>query len=945
MSNSFSEQFQTFYYFNLRTQQSQWIHPHDAIFKKKVQETRARTLLGDTSEEIDSGIRSGQDMDGGDAPRFVGKLAPLTSTTTTPPLSRVGQIRRQFDVQKVSEEEQESRKPPIKGGFTLTGTGSMFLKSNAKKPPPSSSSQQTPEEKSMGSEKVSSGVKGILRDSSLTDVRTRMSVANDEEDKKSVRFSLSAVDNDSPSPVAAGNRENNLPQRPSSALNKNLVLKSNSDDSSTDDEGEEVIEELENDEDEDAWTPRPKPGMEIKVVTSAKVVNSSTTAGSERQQQPEMKNQLVDLHGQEMKRQLLEEEVAETGRLEEEIRRVKRENEQKMQRFLAEEEKALQEKRDELEINKQRSLTAFESELEAKLKNVRYEIEESYRVSFESFKDDLNQEYEEKRKAMVEAQKVALEAMERKHQESVQVLDREHANQIAQIKSQLNQEIDSERQKARESGDDRLYEKMRCEKRLLEDKYRCLKDKYVRLKTDVKLSLEKRNSRRREQQQVNTASDSNSPKTIDAGASSERQQPHRVVAQRSLLEKKNSSGDQFGAKQMSQSYHQQMDETTTSISEATTVSHTFNNRMNFSAPLGDENSDSEAFFQRINEPEKNRSRDRVKLFSRMKSASTSRLHSAKKNAELQQQPCTPVENLRRQLQKLEDLEDQFPENTLEATYHLRYPFNADSGMNYGNTSSELEFFKHRLHLERDSIRRAKDNLKNQRENFRARRELRSHTATGRHKNVEQVMCEEKELTEMEVNLHRTRALLGEKVIRLRHLEQSLARLYEKESKKTFSVDNKNDATLSDLSSHSSSGFSSTDFMMSDTNHNRKLAGGGSATESTTDILKNLEMLNSEIKEIWELLSKQQTTASSGTFYSSDLDWSFNANSPNLPLTPNPMVGSVGLNRNFTSLVSQQPPPQVTGQYTSTLVERTRDLRNWLRQAKQEHLLAQKNSNI
>lgn len=35
--------------------------------------------------------------------------------------------------------------------------------------------------------------------------------------------------------------------------------------------------------------------------------------------------------------------------------------------------------------------------------------------------------------------------------------------------------------------------------------------------------------------------------------------------------------------------------------------------------------------------------------------------------------------------------------------------------------------------------------------------------------------EEKELTDLEVSLHRTKALLGEKIIRLRHLEQSIDR--------------------------------------------------------------------------------------------------------------------------------------------------------------------------
>lgn len=35
--------------------------------------------------------------------------------------------------------------------------------------------------------------------------------------------------------------------------------------------------------------------------------------------------------------------------------------------------------------------------------------------------------------------------------------------------------------------DDMSYERLRCDKRLLEDKYKCLKEKYARLKSDVKV--------------------------------------------------------------------------------------------------------------------------------------------------------------------------------------------------------------------------------------------------------------------------------------------------------------------------------------------------------------------------------------------------------------------------------------------------------------------------
>lgn len=59
---------------------------------------------------------------------------------------------------------------------------------------------------------------------------------------------------------------------------------------------------------------------------------------------------------------------------------------------------------------------------------------------------------------------------------------------------------------------------------------------------------------------------------------------------------------------------------------------------------------------------------------------------------------------------------------------------------------------------------------------------------------------------MEVSLHRTRALLGEKVIRLRHLERSLQKLSEKERPplpEAIEISMpKPKETLSDLSSYS-----------------------------------------------------------------------------------------------------------------------------------------------
>lgn len=124
----------------------------------------------------------------------------------------------------------------------------------------------------------------------------------------------------------------------------------------------------------------------------------------------------------------------------------------------------------------------------------------------------------------------------------------------------------------------------------------------------------------------------------------------------------------------------------------------------------------------------NPGRSRKKLFSRLKSSSTSRINTSKSRKS--QRSCSPVENLRRQLQKLEDLEDQIPQNPQGDTYHLRYPF---GGQKFEG-SSELEFFRHRIHLERDSIKRAKESLRSQKSLFQQRqKELKlKHGSMARH---------------------------------------------------------------------------------------------------------------------------------------------------------------------------------------------------------------------
>lgn len=85
------------------------------------------------------------------------------------------------------------------------------------------------------------------------------------------------------------------------------------------------------------------------------------------------------------------------------------------------------------------------------------------------------------------------------------LIQKQYQNQLVDVRKKCSVDREGESNKSKDSCDDRMYEKVRCEKRLLEDKYRCLKEKYLRLKTDVKLTIEKRNKRR--EQSLTTGSE------------------------------------------------------------------------------------------------------------------------------------------------------------------------------------------------------------------------------------------------------------------------------------------------------------------------------------------------------------------------------------------------------------------------------------------------------
>ncbi|XP_078052721.1 centrosomal protein 164 isoform X2 [Augochlora pura] len=420
-------------------------------------------------------------------------------------------------------------------------------------------------------------------------------------------------------------------------------------------------------------------------------------------------------------------------------------------------------------------------------------------------------------------------------------------------------------------------EKMRSENRLMQDKYTALREKYKKLKNDVRLAVERRSWRKAEYNTTSETERSTSTRTrTDITESSEQNTPVRNT--------RSSSTTRNGKPQEAQpaAEHQPEDQPEADASSSQKTAS------GCQKPATATNTKTAAKFESDDTTTASETNANMMMIRKKKSigkrtASAVRVSSSAANNSNNNNnnPDNPVENIRKQLEKLEDLGDQLPSN--ETAYTLRYPFQDKAP---ANASSELEFFRHRIHVERDSVRRAQEALRDQETAFQGRQ--RAWKQSSARATLEQLVQEERELSDVEVSLHRTKSLLGEKVIHLRHLEQTLERVASARRNENDATSTRNDElTLSDMSS-ASSGFSSTDL-------------------GTDPFIGTFGTPNIQSNILSQLTAAQPPAA-----------------------TTQNIIAQYGPNSGFTTSVG------TVEKTTSNLMERTWNLRDWLRQARVEN---------
>lgn len=478
------------------------------------------------------------------------EITNIPSNMSTKASSQIGLSIKMDNRLEPLAKNLENSNSMFKGGFTLSGKGSMFLKSNTNKQIEASEiSDIDLKSDQLASNSNGNNVKSILRDSSLTDVRTRPDKQSDaEDDKKSVRFNLNeptkmstckniACSSDNSSNDDDDEKEWNFDNEADGVEThvKEITMTINR--TSLQQNDKRAYEEIETtapslpknlttlfDQSSDSGRIRPMyEDTDSESVTSIKSVNNYDD--DDKEDDKEMKR--IDLPKpitQRLKVFELQDQYNEISQNDKNLFVNKKsvdlhhDFDIKWQEEKTKFEKIIIEKRNALEKEHQTLLKALEKELKEKRNDRKIELESQHNVEVEKFKQQLKEEFEEKRKILNQEHRLAEEKLQENHKIIIQELERDlkteeelikkdYAINLQKTKDKMSHDLDLERQKMRESGESNLYEKIRCEKRLLEDKYRCLKDKYVRLKTDVKISLERRHQRREQQSLTTTGSE------------------------------------------------------------------------------------------------------------------------------------------------------------------------------------------------------------------------------------------------------------------------------------------------------------------------------------------------------------------------------------------------------------------------------------------------------
>lgn len=221
------------------------------------------------------------------------------------------------------------------------------------------------------------------------------------------------------------------------------------------------------------------------------------------------KADMHESHKKELERVLIEEKTRHEERIKMELKSLRKEMENRANGTLRQEKERLEgelkQKKHDMESRYNKLTEEFEKTTADHFAVQKETIEKRFGDQLKKLEKELEDKREQtllSHNAVLEQLKenhsIIMEELKKEFMAEEHVLRREHQIQMAELRAKIANET---------SCDEKTFGKLKCEKKLLEDKYRCLKDKYLRLKTDVKTSIEKRNKKKEQGGTTTTGSE------------------------------------------------------------------------------------------------------------------------------------------------------------------------------------------------------------------------------------------------------------------------------------------------------------------------------------------------------------------------------------------------------------------------------------------------------
>ncbi|KAG7197302.1 hypothetical protein KM043_018421 [Ampulex compressa] len=401
---------------------------------------------------------------------------------------------------------------------------------------------------------------------------------------------------------------------------------------------------------------------------------------------------------EELKREMAEKEEREIQKLIAEMDETRLENlkkvkgelevcyEKERQEILANLKTELDERKRELLELRNQEMGKLENEHERDLSEEKlaklseYELTKQHTEKIGAMKEELEKEFDELRTELRMQQREKITKITEDHEKYLAEILRDfridegltrkmYKRRLEEIRADYSRDAEKEARKQTERAiqqETMDFEKMRCEKHLLQEKYTALKDKYLKLKNDVRVAVEKRSKRREGYTTASETERSASTRTrTEKTESSEQNTPVRNLRPSSATNPKVETGQ-------GTSEHQAQDQSEPAESKGQKPA------AGFQRCAGEAGSKGAAKFESddtttASETNANMMRKRKNFTKKAASAGRSATGSGNNNNNNNNNNLeNPVENIRKQLEKLEDLGDQLPSN--ETAYTLRYPF-------------------------------------------------------------------------------------------------------------------------------------------------------------------------------------------------------------------------------------------------------------------------------